>query len=1291
LHYKFQDPGVYQVELHFAGLRFNADDMTFLSHASDIRAELGFGKAVYIINVGARPAQQSEYITNVVIANNDLASDAAVKSGLRDAQGTLTTSYYQNNNQNPHDLVYPDASSQDSTRFPVFPVANYQATGTSPKPLMITYENQRTPIVAEADIQFFRSREVQYDGFEHSGARMSKFAGVGCWDYTYPGNGEQIPATLLGSNFQTARKTNTFPPNWMPSNWDASTNSVMAHSIVTSRNYVRQIIEDPTRNVDQQAKDIENDMSIVHSYTIYDRNGSPMPANRFGYDALGRLETGCGLQAVNSTITYLGPNCNFEEAHQGTLVTYRTAPDAAGGNWDELINSHAAFYDWWEIKYVWFMRYMTPTGQIEKRVIRTGNLAEIWMLHNLANNNSQWENIVKDIAPFVDENSATGLLQNDPNSNFTAPNLMKNLGDRKIRVRIPLFEGGLLQGSTDLTNPDMSMMHNPIRNITNTASYNTYQGIWNNGIRPVKFNTPTEPTVIEIGFQIFHPTMNWEGRDPATPGGTDYAYYDAVYWGPESSTQQTPTTEDAFAGNGYTFGRHSFSAWNYTGSRKVHPINGTQDNEASLIGLDLAAIGAQTDVGGFEQNPGDIGVTYNAPGGRLDDFVDIIVLDSKAPILLTSVSNQDASLTNDNTLSAMTGGRADRDVYVEAWDYNPYAVFDGASQVWDDPSGGQGPRLKVPSIVNFSYDVGYDTRNHFGMGLHANPVSGTQNQLLYGFNLSYTNMDNLGNAANTKNIPSFDLNEQNLSNQLIGTADPVTVPSPGFNFHRASMLNNYDFFVYPELATGTSYPADGLLISKEWDDNLFPQQSEEDLSFTRITNVNGGLNVPYFYPPRDAEINQRAGLRTSNINNTSGNISQKQITFIPENPDLPYGFAPDYNGNGPTSFDPALTIVKHYTDSEDDYNTSDACNDSYDPFTTDSDTCWIRTRWMVPKEKIIAPYFANGWGTNLTQDYGFYAKARDVRILESGVTAPINGFGSWPFSRNWSRFVGAENYNFGAEHDDVTLTSGSVSDLVGQVYFNPMQNRSDRIGTMTVRDNQSPNFRITMTDYKTRQQVQYTVVSAQGFDPTIEDHSDRMFFFKTADPRSTTYPGLIESCAQLQENSIVKSQENDLWLNELIATGPNPCGGDWKSQAFVAIEDVRFQIRVEVTDNRSLDNSFIEIKSIASDVTRFPTPVLPDGSGDFEILDDDTDGNYAIHRFPDASSTSGNQRLYRHSKILTAHHMYPNAGFYDVIQITVGDNPQGSNPNTRTFHIPIVVVGQTVHFRQIGNDKTGIR
>ena len=142
LKYKFDDPGVYEVQLWVGGLRFFADDFTFLDNPSTITMVLDATNTISTIRVGATTvANSDESIKSVVIANNDLKSSEETRSAIYQS----STNAISNLASNGDDMTGPQG------RFPLLPIGNYDNSS----PLIVTYQNQQTPIVAEAEIEFF--------------------------------------------------------------------------------------------------------------------------------------------------------------------------------------------------------------------------------------------------------------------------------------------------------------------------------------------------------------------------------------------------------------------------------------------------------------------------------------------------------------------------------------------------------------------------------------------------------------------------------------------------------------------------------------------------------------------------------------------------------------------------------------------------------------------------------------------------------------------------------------------------------------------------------------------------------------------------------------------------------------------------------------------------------------------------------------------------------------------------------------------------------------------------------
>jgi len=308
------------------------------------------------------------------------------------------------------------------------------------------------------------------------------------------------------------------------------------------------------------------------------------------------------------------------------------------------------------------------------------------------------------------------------------------------------------------------------------------------------------------------------------------------------------------------------------------------------------------------------------------------------------------------------------------------------------------------------------------------------------------------------------------------------------------------------------------------------------------------------------------------------------------------------------------------------------------------------------------------------ETYNLYAKARDVRMastvpsVQSGFAYPAlgtvagtaGGWPSWDFAPLQLR-MGAEN---GEE------TGGTdLADRIRTFMDSETMRHGTDVGDLLVADNDSPNFRVIISESKYRTQVEYTVMRSQGFIASSEQHSNRVLFFRTQDPRGTL-PGpeaaIFASGAIPADTNLTLTEANlnDLRVHQLLGAGNTP-----DNQVYRIPEDVRFEIRVLAADNRNLDEISVRI------------------SGGHTGLYTHPDGYQAMegqYYFPATISSAG--RVYQQMKFASAFHLYPKAQFYDVIKIEVFDNP-GFAGNGAVLHIPIEVIDQQVFFRQIGSER----
>jgi hypothetical protein len=1250
LSFTFWDPGLYDVVLYFGGTRFNADEKTFLDLASSINAEVAVTWYAMEIPVGARVAQTATEIREVVISNNYLANNQETRTGIYpNGDDTITA----------HTLA-TDASleggdlSGPEGRFPVFPVANFAHSQT---PLVVTWEGQRTPIVAEADIQFFRLADLRYETLGEglpdkwvSGALttddlQTKYHGVGSWDYSYPaGNGAAIQ---IGSfNFQPLNKTGTHPSNW------SSSPSQTGFKIVTD------------------------------SWT---------PAEeRRGYDASGDYETGRGYQSSGAFVTAAGADEQFQAAHQGTLSSDDSLPASINSIAfaQDLISNPEAFYTWWEIKYAWFMRFTKPDGTVHKKIIKTGNLAEIFLLNLMAPLGSGWDQLVKNIAPYNLVAEGNGVpTAASPLLQYLGNNADEHKRDRKIHLRIPLFNPGAILDSSDVE----TEMHQPIRSFSFADNFaNLYSQI-----HPLAFQVPTEPTLIEIGFQLFYPTMHWEGRDELSPGSGAYRYYDAVYWGPASAAAGVHQAVD-FTQIPLNFGSDSFQAWPILATQRVLDLSSpglVMDVDASALGMelsDLQTINGKLRVdGGFRPSGTGDDMDYIAPGNRIDHFVDLVVLDSKAPRMKT---------VKGRSVTATTGGHSTGAVVLEVTENNPYALWDSFEMVGNaglntDPDD----RLRVPGLVQFSYEMGYDPRTLFGVGLKT-ANAGVKGERAYGFNLSFTSLQTIQTQITNdgRDLPAYDLT-------LAGLAKPAieTVPGYVYNPQRITATD----FTYPWKTPSNGYPSDGVFTERRTQvfqglpvatDN--PSGTVGNRQSRDRINDNAPATRIKYYPPLQSITNTKdTDVRTQDPTVKHPGLNAWLVNLVPDlQGEAPFYLQPDHS-DGQTRVEFLDENPSAAANDDDDYARLDSsCLNSVSPIYADPDNCSIRTRWRVQGQFLEVPFFVNGSQpqsdvSSLT--FNIYAKARDVRILkpmddfDSSLNIDWTSPGSdwfkgnfnsnWPkfdFALSWRRVMGMENYGESGSLGSLGQSlSDSVAQKIDRYYDNELQRRATRVAMLQVSDNDAPNFRVTLMEFKYNRKVEYTVMSAQGVNASSNLDSDRVVIFRTEDKRDSQNPlfDSIHTYEEFDEATYSVGGAGSTTARFAINV-IEPSTAD-QHEALHIPEDVRFMIKVEATDNRDLDEISITIRSAIDGLAVF----TPDLASVRHISTDP-----GSHAFPERYSSSG--RIYQQAKILTGYHLYANANFYDVIQVDVSDQ----SGNRRILDIPVIVIGQGVHFRQLGDQTT---
>ena len=842
----------------------------------------------------------------------------------------------------------------------------------------------------------------------------------------------------------------------------------------------------------------------------------------------------------------------------------------------------------------------------------------------MAKESNSWKQLVQNLAP---NNIHTAAF----NPAGDGGPLMKWVDDpqkdRKIKVRIPLFKpNALLTGSkTD----EMNQSFKDLSALDTTTSFSTLY----DKIHPMKFNTPTEPTIIEIGLQIFHPEMNWEGRDKNDDDS--FNYYDAVYWGTQSKADGTANPAD-FSKIGISFGSDTLSVWPMFATQKLSDPALALDSEANSLGLNLVATksinGRQRVDGGFGSDGTDI--VYYPPGGERDDFVEIVVLDMLPPKL---------NLIKGSPQNVNTGGSASEDIVIEVEDNNPYAVWSSYEDIGDLNS-----QLIVPALVDFSYEVGFDPRNEVGLGLKSR---NSKPQRAYGLNLSYTNLsavNTTGRMLNINDLPQYKLDAQ--------TGVPIRQSNPGFTYTpnggNIEAVNTDFYFPYKDIANSSLLGEDGIwFLNRAKPSQYSADQEAYKDSWNRFNTYEGTENYK-LYPPKLHPTD--SGVRTKEPDVYHPEIYKWMIRFVPDvDNQSPYnvtGSIVEYLDANPGSGD------------DDDYQDwEDACLDgSINPTQADPANCKIRSRWKIAKENILAPVFFNSNDNTMK----FYAKARDVRISEDWPSLDVdwgnqNSWPNYPFTNQWTRRVGAEDC--GSDPTDRGPKPTGISDLVTYFYNNDCQRYSKELGEITISDNDIPNVHITIYEYKNQTQVEYAIMSAQGNDPSVKEDSEDVLIFRSKDKRS--------QIAEFNSDGLYE-QATDL---KVVNINTVKSGMDLTNQAYHIPEDVRFMIQVVASDNKDLDEISIKISSHFNSGAVFNPPAK------YTHVSDDPSNK------PFNSINSSNGRIYNQSKVLRGYHLYPNSGVYDVLSVEVSD----ASGNDRIVNIPIIVVPQDVHFRSLGTQNKG--
>lgn len=1025
---------------------------------------------------------------------------------------------------------------------PIYPTHYY-----SDQDLIVTQEGQITPLYAEAKIRFFRTENTAYLSSDPNPPPLSqqRMDGAGVWDFSY--------GCIANSNCgEVGSLKLTDKSKEHPSNYGQDSAGKM---VITSK--------------------FGNDASL----DITTRRGS------------GRF-----MKSVGGTLTE-GLSADENEMHQGTLAREEYYPD--GKN---IESSPHAFYTWYDFKYAWFARFKTPDGTIRKQVIRTGNLAEIFLLNFYANhygsNKTNFKKLIKNVlAPQglqgtgFDIGEGKLITQSDQTT-------------REYQIRIPLMENNAIFKSSDLISEMDGNFKDGWRTKNDWETKKMSELLAH--IRPMKFDIPTGATVLEIGCQLFVPVMTWQGNQPIiTPAGVTsnvFSYYDAV--------PGAIAAGDIVPANGnhpriiYNFGPDNFETWATKGQLKIPDYGEIAED----TGLQLSAI-----PGGFIVDK-DGKANYQM---RSDHFVEINVVDQQNPVLTVETGGS-------QTLQA---GQANQiPIKFEIKDNNPF-------QAWvkydSDPSDSGTIEQGTPVLSNFYYELGYDSRSRMGLGL--------LNNKSYSFHLSHRQQENfLRNAAF-----NFEANAEDAKYNL-----PEVYPGEPAPDQLSSDANN--FFTFGE---GVSNRDNDQLFDSEL---LHP--TKVSMYAARDFYWNRKVEKGSFFPPAvDGSV------KTSDVYVDSSNNTRNQpMLYQFSAPHVPDGGLNYFEWPTESSNSNRRKLIFISEDFSKD------CLKSALPHQELSSNCSKTATYELQTGAVFAPIFFNNDYEGLS--HKVFAAAQDARIYadysEAGnvLTPDINSY--------HYRLAGKSSARAFAPSD---LSGSSVNNLrlrAQEILYEPL---AQEIGTFTYMDSTPPNLRVVITDYKSRQSIFYSLLMVESVDKNAGDNritsNPRINIYRSADSRANE--GHFASSA-IKKTLLSRTAANEYTISSYSSDSDNP------SEVFYEItEDTRFQVHATFSDNvtgKELNGEIEMSSGSCSDIGPIAGTV---GGVTLAPLDGEFMEQY---RFPSVSKSAGE---YQDLAELRAYHLYPKNGYFDTIKVVATD----SVGNKSGICIPVRVISQDVHFRQIGNQS----
>ena len=1025
---------------------------------------------------------------------------------------------------------------------PVYPVNYY-----SNEDLVVTQEGQITPLYAEAKIRFFGTENTAYlNATPTPTALQNRMDGTGVWDFSYTCTANSNCGEVGGVKLTNKLKEH-------PSNYGLDSAGVMT---ITSK---------------------------------------------FGNDASLDLETRRGsgrfVRSSGGVITE-GLSSDPNELHQGTLARDDYYPDGK-----DIETSPHAFYTWYDIKYAWFARFRAPDGDIRKKIIRTGNLAEIFLLNYYANhggsNRFSYKKVISDVlAPKSLEGNGFNIGEGKLISKVDALT-------REYHVRIPLLQNNAIFVSSDPTDPLKEMDGNLKPGWRSTAEWSTKSVIQIlKDIRPMKFDIPTGATVIEVGFQLFAPVMTWQGNEAIIkPDGTTsdiFSYYDAV--------PAKLSGSDIVAAMGvhpravYNFGADNIETWATIGTLKGSGYGKPVEVAGLQLAIETAGFTVENDGKANYQN-------------RADHFIAINVVDQQNPSLkVESGGNQSVS----------AGQANEEPIVFKVTDNNPF-------QAWLSYDAGPNDTSKLeqgmPVLSNFYYELGYDSRSRMGLGLLGDKS--------YSFHLSHREQENYSkNAAFNYDSTTID-GQYNLPDVYPGEPAPDKLSNDANNFFSFGQgSGNRD--------------NDQVFNAKVLTDSKASMYAAKDFYWNKDI-----LTGTLFPPSVDGVIN------TSNVYDDSTNTRNQPMLYQWLSPHMPDGSL-NYS-NWPLMSDNSnrrkLSLVSE------DY--SKDCLKTALPQNELSVNCSKTAKYELEVGAAFAPMFFNN-------DYALsrkiFAAGQDARIFAA---YPDAGAAFAPDIKDYYYRLTGKSPSLDILPTD--LVGASLSMLrsrAQEILYEPL---AKPLGTFDYVDKSPPNLRVTLTDYKSRQSIHYSLLMIESVNKVSGTNQilakPRINIYRSADSRAID--GNFAS-SEIKKTLLPRSPENEYTISGYAPDLNNP------SEYFYEItEDTRFQVHVTFSDNvtgKNLEGSIEMSSGSCSDLGSVPNTV---GSLTLSPLDGAFMEQY---RFPTINKNVGQ---YQDLAEFRAYHLYPKNGYFDNIKIVATD----SVGNKTGFCIPVRVIPQDVHFRQIGNQS----